>query len=131
MNNSAGGFLRLCVRTGKRHVLARTILFAALVSAPTATFAASEQHQSGEAAYLQLCAPCHVDTVSGEGGGDDLAPTREAIGFMSSARVRTALATSPKSDYINALNPKTLEELIAFLVPSETPTTTERSNSRP
>lgn len=97
----------------------KTGLLIALCGVPHSAFAASEQHQSGEAAYLQLCAPCHVDTVSGEGGGAHLAPTREAIGFMTHDRVHKALATSPKSDYVGGLHPKTLKELIAFLVPED------------
>jgi hypothetical protein len=100
-------------------MLKRFICYAVLVIAPTAAVAASEQHQSGKAAYLQLCAPCHVDTVSGEGGGADLAPTLEAIGFMSGARIREALTSDPKSNYVNTLHPRTLEELIAFLVPDD------------
>lgn len=94
-------------------------IIAALLVTPLPAFATSEQHQSGEAAYLQLCAPCHVDTVSGEGGGAHLAPTREAIGFMTHDRVRRALATSPKSDYVGGLHPETLKALVAFLVPED------------
>ena len=80
---------------------------------------AAAQHQSGEAAYLQLCAPCHINTVSGEGGGDDRAPTLEAIGFMSPIRVRNALASDPKSNYVKELSTKTFEEFMILLVPNE------------
>jgi len=117
MNDAVSEVSRHHAHAGKTRMPARLYLFAVLVAAPTIAFAAPEQHQSGEAAYLQLCAPCHVDTVSGEGGGAHLAPTREAIGFMSSKRVRRALATSPKSDYVGGLSPETLEELMAFLLP--------------
>ena len=82
---------------------------------------ATAQHQSGEAAYLQRCAPCHINTVSGEGGGDERAPTLEAIGFMSPKRVRNALTADPKSNYVSGLSPETFEELIILLVPDSDP----------
>ena len=98
-----------------------TVFFTALVTGSGFALAAARQHQSGEAAYLQRCAPCHINTVSGEGGGDERAPTLEAIGFMSRARVRTALTSGSMGTHTEGLSPQTFDELMTFLVPSDSP----------
>lgn len=83
--------------------------------------AAAELYQSGEAAYLQRCAPCHINTVSGEGGGDERAPTLEAIGFMPRAQVRKALTSGSMKTHTEGLSPQTFDELMMFLVPIDGP----------
>tara|TARA_R110000868_G_scaffold47339_2_gene155361 strand:+ start:193 stop:501 length:309 start_codon:yes stop_codon:yes gene_type:complete len=97
-----------------------SVFVAALVMGSGFTLAA-QQHQSGEAAYLQRCAPCHINTVSGEGGGDERAPTLEAIGFMSRERVRTALTSGSMRTHTEGLEPQTFKELMLFLVPDDSP----------